>query len=551
MPSVQLIEDPKVRAACSPLEALQQEVTKAYFALREDKEVMVEGSGNTVIDHKTTSGQTLGKIAAQYGVELKDVARTKNTKYLQIGEIVKVTKPGKKGKEAKFTKISEATGNSEVYIVVETKHLQGEKALINVKQGKAEVFGKKDSALPLQVDGEEKVKIEAVVGAFSKEEDITNKKDFEDWAIIKVTLAPKDQEKQKKWSEGLDKAEGNKTSLYLLVDVHSEYSMSDFKSEYVDYKGYVGTGDDSRVPNHFLNEEGAWFDVKKGCDCGSKDFDKQFQCTRYGSVYGPVYWGTMKLADYKHWDELIKDKKVTQEEKDILVGMSENEGKLDSVQSYDSEILTVGAMQKTVNPQGKGEFPIQVKEFKEKYPAKYKELFEDCGWTVENDTMYYKDPNDSAATKITGSALKTKIREGFKESEFKKKLKCAPLEPIAKASQDKDFQAKQVADFIDRLKNKVLPIKPSGYSYALSAFLKSKLGKATALDHHINRPGYVKTDFGKALDTFFAANPTVSKNPGEWGDKHAEYEKTILDDYGVNRRGTDMKGRYNKMKAKF
>ncbi|WP_407267459.1 hypothetical protein [Tenacibaculum maritimum] len=27
--------------------------------------------------------------------------------------------------------------------------------------------------------------------------------------------------------------------------------------------------------------------------------------------------------------------------------------------------------------------------------------------------------------------------------------------------------------------------------------------KATVLDHHINRPAYVKSDFGKALDNFF------------------------------------------------
>ncbi|NVK63503.1 MAG: hypothetical protein HWE22_02905 [Flavobacteriales bacterium] len=265
MPSVQLIEDPKVRAACSPLDTLQQEVTKAYFALREDKEVMVEGSGSTVIDHKTTSGQTLSKIAAQYGVELKDVKRTKSTKYLQIGEIVKVTKPGKKGKEAKFTKIKEATTNSEVYIIVETKHLQDEKALINIKQGKEDLFEKKNSAITVQVDDKEVVKIETVVGAFSKEEDITNKKDFEDWAIVKVKLAPKDEEKQKKWSENLEKTEGKKASLYLLVDVHSEHSMCDFESKYVDYKGYVGEGDDSKIRNHFLNEKDAWFEVKKGC----------------------------------------------------------------------------------------------------------------------------------------------------------------------------------------------------------------------------------------------------------------------------------------------
>lgn len=50
-----------------------------------------------------------------------------------------------------------------------------------------------------------------------------------------------------------------------------------------------------------------------------------------------------------------------------------------------------------------------------------------------------------------------------------------------------------------------------------------------------------------ALDNFFKKNPEISKNPSEWGKKHSEYEKSILDDYGVNRRGTDMAGRYKKM----
>ncbi|WP_407266659.1 hypothetical protein [Tenacibaculum maritimum] len=91
--------------------------------------------------------------------------------------------------------------------------------------------------------------------------------------------------------------------------------------------------------------DGNWFELKKGCDCG-ESLNLKFECIRYGTVYGPVYWGSEKLADYKYWGNLIKEKKVTKEEKDILIGMSENEGKLDSIQSYDSEILTIGAMQK-------------------------------------------------------------------------------------------------------------------------------------------------------------------------------------------------------------
>lgn len=80
--------------------------------------------------------------------------------------------------------------------------------------------------------------------------------------------------------------------------------------------------------------------------------------------------------------------------------------------------------------------------------------------------------------------------------------------------------------------------------------MKSKLGRATALDHHINRPAYVKTDLGKALDNFFAMDEynEVSKNPDNWGENHSTYEDIILEDYGNNRRGTDMKNRFTKMK---
>ena len=59
--------------------------------------------------------------------------------------------------------------------------------------------------------------------------------------------------------------------------------------------------------------------------------------------------------------------------------MSRNEGNIDSLQSYDSEILTAGAMQKTINSSGSGEFLIQVFDFKVRHPQLYQSLFENCG----------------------------------------------------------------------------------------------------------------------------------------------------------------------------
>lgn len=232
------------------------------------------------------------------------------------------------------------------------------------------------------------------------------------------------------------------------------------------------------------------------------------------------------------------------------VFQKKNKEKLDSVQSYDSEIFSVGAIQKTVNIKGKGEFPKQVSRFKKEYLKKFKEYFEDCGWILESDEkMYFKDLN----RKLDGSKLKKEIRKGFDSTTYAKKIDCKLLEPIVKVSKDIDFQGLQVVDVQKRL-FRVTRLTPKKYNYKIQEFLKSKLGKAVVLDHHINRSAYVKTDLGKALDNFFIKKDKevidfnkkekdkkkhkskVSRNPNDWGDNHSIYEKSILDYYGKNRR---------------
>lgn len=61
------------------------------------------------------------------------------------------------------------------------------------------------------------------------------------------------------------------------------------------------------------------------------------------------------------------------------------------------------------------------------------------------------------------------------------------------------------------------------------------MGRATALDQSVNAPSLVSRDVGAALDRFFKKNPNVSRNPEEWGAGRAEYESSILQDYGNSR----------------
>src|SRR5690606_11548760 len=158
--------------------------------------------------------------------------------------------------------------------------------------------------------------------------------------------------------------------------------------------------------------------------------------------------GTLALDSYQNWDILLSGKRITAEEKSIITGMSDNEGELDSVQSYDSEIVTVGAMQKTININGCGEFPAQMAAFKVEYPDRFTDLFENCGWEVFKESKQWK----AYYLGSTGRELKSQIRKGFDITNFRKKVHSIPLEPLINAAKDPYFQARQIEDFILRLR---------------------------------------------------------------------------------------------------
>ncbi|WP_019450572.1 hypothetical protein [Cupriavidus sp. BIS7] len=296
------------------------------------------------------------------------------------------------------------------------------------------------------------------------------------------------------------------------------------------------------------------------CACGCC-FVSKFSVTRAGSQYGPVYWGDRPLERSKLLEELTLRKEISDSERRILVAMSPNEGNLDSVQSYDSEIVTAGAMQKTINPTGGGELPTQVAAFRSNDEEAYIQLFEKCGWSVEGRgsqaKMFYTHPVITNGNKITGSELKSIIRQGCSPETYRQKIGSVPLAVIVSAITDKRYERLQLMDFLTRLRNDILPQTPRGYDYTIGSYFQSDLGRATALDHHINRPGYVRNDIGAALKRFFNSYPTAPANPAEWGERRQSYEATIIEDYGNNRRMAVVNGqpvapgRYRAMKSRL
>ncbi|WP_281310197.1 hypothetical protein [Flavobacterium flavigenum] len=518
------------------------EVTAVYFA----KRILTPVYENTEEIIVAKKGENKKKIKARFVTEHKikkedliDYDPETAFEKAKGEEKVTITYKKKVRDSISFKKITKAKIKEKVWVVATCNGTTG-KLSIEINENKltnAETVY--DNPVKFLIGEEEKTKIEFEIykdiivtpNTYAKE----------------ITLQPKSKEDVKALIDKFDKRTDKNAFLYFKAEnADAAYELKIFE-----------------VNKEFINKDGERLEVKY-CNCGEK-YQETVECTRYGSIYGPVYWGELPLKDFPKWDDLIKNNSITTDEKSILIAMSENEGKLDSIQSYDSEILTAGAMQKTINPEGYGELPIQFWEFKKNYPEKYILYLENCNWKVEEEKKEKKDKKGIVISTnykykakykdLSGKELKDKIREGFEKNKFKTKVNCEPIEPIIRLMKDSDYQIIQIKDFIKRL-NSSLDKKPTGYSLKISAFVSSNLGKALVLDNDVNRPGQVDDCFGEALDSFFKKNPKVSKIPSEWGTNFSTYEDEILEIYGPLRGEgsytmTSATKRYNDLKSKL
>lgn len=293
------------------------------------------------------------------------------------------------------------------------------------------------------------------------------------------------------------------------------------------------------------------------CDCELLYADK-FKVAKYVRQYGPVYWGSKPMEQYTRWDNLISKGNITVSEKLILIAMSANEGNMDAIQSYDSEVITAGAMQKTVKDtlgaEGMGELSIQLSKFRDLHPELYEQHVVNCGWMIEGNgteaIIYYSDVNLTKGQKLTSTALKKLIRQGCNEDSYRKIIYNKPLAALVKVISLPEYLDLQIIDFIERLhsvENKIV----SNTNMKIKNFVKSNFGRAVILDHSVNRPGYVVPDFKKALANFHLRNPSISLDPQQWGKNHDEYESLLLEEYKLTRRMTSSVARFNSLKGKL
>ncbi|CCH03212.1 EF hand domain protein [Fibrella aestuarina BUZ 2] len=313
--------------------------------------------------------------------------------------------------------------------------------------------------------------------------------------------------------------------------------------------------------------------VSKSTQPCAKPAKSDWSCLRYGKLRGPAYnnkTNKQPISGYRRWHSLIDSQQITEGDAKTMLLMSPNEGDFNAVQAYDNQALTMGAMQKTIAPDGKGELTDQMVAFKARKPDKYKTVFQDQGWdteevevtktvgkgkkkktitTTETRAKYTYTNSKGEQVTIGGDKLYAFIKsycDPNTDAETKAEVEKA-LDAMRKAGEDDEFKDQQIIDFKKRI-DKATGTKPKGYDYPIADYMTSDKGRALALDQSVNRPAYLSTDYGSALDTFYKNNPKVSKNPADWGENRETYQDEINSIYGPARRGTDMKGRYERIR---
>lgn len=185
---------------------------------------------------------------------------------------------------------------------------------------------------------------------------------------------------------------------------------------------------------------------------------------------------------------LLATLKLSSSEINTLLATSQNEGNLDSINSYDNSYLSWGMFQWTMGPLGDaGELPALLKLIKAKQPAAFKTFFGDFGIDIApatGDTTGFITLNNVVQN---NDARKTV----FRNNNWALRFALAGKEPAVCAV--------QVLHAINRF-NRFYFVKDADFGgLSINDMLSSEYAASLLLDQHVNRPGHVKKVVASSL----------------------------------------------------
>ena len=226
---------------------------------------------------------------------------------------------------------------------------------------------------------------------------------------------------------------------------------------------------------------------------------------------GNFVYGSQKMVDFiKGNKELLEDYGITESAMNVMMAVSENEGNLDAINTWDNCYMTFGMFQWTLGAKhGSGELPALLKKIKEAEPEIFAEFYGKHGLDVASDTGNVYGFVTLNGKKINRAQDKAQFRSGEWSFVFWKG-----------GNTNKYIKAIQVEHALSRLKTFYWKMKINGFPIA--DIITSEYGVGLILDNHVNRPGYVKPCIRKAMQE------TGLMNPKTWGKRE---EQRVIEAY--------------------
>jgi hypothetical protein len=250
--------------------------------------------------------------------------------------------------------------------------------------------------------------------------------------------------------------------------------------------------------------------------------------TRFGTVLraGMFNFGATSIGKFfeQDPDALPNISKSLQR---VIQAVSENEGKIEAINTYDNSFLSCGVFQWTAGAaNGAGELAGLLDLLKTRAAAAFQEYFGSLGLDVEMkssppNTLQYGFLVLEGQTLNTGAKKKV-LRENIWAYRF------------WRAAHDQEVRRAQIALAMSRV-GTFYPVPIPGRSQKLSDYISSEYGVALLLDEHVNRPGHVPKTLLAAVTAFVSGGGR--KDPKTWTTAD---ESKVLDLYLVKRAQTNM-----------
>ena len=203
----------------------------------------------------------------------------------------------------------------------------------------------------------------------------------------------------------------------------------------------------------------------------------------------------------------LKSIGLTNSAMNVMIAVSENEGNLDAINTWDNSFMTFGMFQWTAGAgNNKGELPALLKKIKTANTDLFFEYYGQYGLDVINVNDVY------GYFTLDGKKLSTSAdKEQLRSFEW--------VFYFWKSGQDKLVNSIQIQHALSRLNSFYRNDNVKVNGHFISDLVTSEYGVGLLLDNHVNRPAYVKHCIEKAM------NQTNLKKPQNWDT--AEERKLI------------------------